>query len=635
MSITIPYPGGKGRLARTLVSFLPVRGRTYVEPFAGKGNIFWTAASQGLKYREWWVNDIATFRFFHAIRHAGHKLRVPTRSRTEYERQREASRSGDLTAILLEPYLSFSGGGYFAAGCKGGDGRSRKYGGVSAAGYESAIHQCYTIMHKTQPRVTSLDWRKMGLESLTEEDVVFLDPPYPNSNVRSYTDDSVNYDELVETLLTARFRWMMCGYLHPLLCRLGEPFWAKDVKLLCVRGEEEGRTECLWSNFKTRTKSHVLPPTFRNKLRNVADAASLSFGDLDAKVDERLQTVVNDLNGLLPYFLEMHRRLSAPGRRTDLRGGAPADLTWTAWVESKRKRLGHSLRTIQYLLRGKTEASQTRQALAQRRAELRYEPNLSISLNKIHCGDCIQLMDKLQVGSVGLIVTSPPYNLRNSTGNGMKAPSFGAMWETPKLLDGYDSHDDAMPYDEYVKWQRACLTSMMRVLREDGAIFYNHKWRVQDGLLQDRSDIVKGFPVRQIIIWQRAGGLNFNSGYFLPTYEVVYLICKPNFQLTPQANAWGDVWHIPQVTDNPHPAPFPVELARRCIESTTADIVLDPFVGSGTTAIAAEICERSWIGIDISKDYFKLANDRIKAARRLRQPSPVAADNLDEPVSIV
>src|SRR2546425_5716935 len=165
---TIPYPGGKARLARTIVSFLPKQGRTFVEPFAGKGNIFWTAASQGLKYRDWWLNDISTSQFFYAIKQSGHKLKVPTRSRTEYERQREAFVSGDPLAILLEPYLSFSGGGYFAAGCKGGDGRSKNYGGVSAAGYENAIRQCHEIMRKTQPRVTNLDWRKMGLESLTE-----------------------------------------------------------------------------------------------------------------------------------------------------------------------------------------------------------------------------------------------------------------------------------------------------------------------------------------------------------------------------------------------------------------------------------------------------------------------------------
>jgi site-specific DNA-methyltransferase (adenine-specific) len=192
-----------------------------------------------------------------------------------------------------------------------------------------------------------------------------------------------------------------------------------------------------------------------------------------------------------------------------------------------------------------------------------------------------------------------------------------------------------MPHDQYVKWQRECLSSMMRVLREDGAIFYNHKWRVQDGLLQDRSDILKAFPVRQIIIWHRNGGLNFNSGYFLPTYEVLYLICKPAFQLAPRANAWGDVWQIPQETDNPHPAPFPVELARRCIESTMSDTVLDPFMGSGTTAVAAEECGRSWIGIEISPEYCKMANERIRADRRLKPHRSLAAANLDEPLSIV
>ena len=237
-------------------------------------------------------------------------------------------------------------------------------------------------------------------------------------------------------------------------------------------------------------------------------------------------------------------------------------------------------------------------------------------LNKIHCGDCIQLMDKMPLGSVNLIVTSPPYNLRNSTGNGMK-DGRGGKWARAELIKGYASHSDDMPHEEYVKWQRDCLKAMMRVLSNDGAIFYNHKWRVQGGLLQDREDIVKDFPVRQIIIWQRSGGINFNPGYFLPTYEVIYLICKPDFKLAPKANALGDVWNIPQDSNNPHPAPFPVELAERCIQSTHARVILDPFLGSGTTAIASEAAGRDWIGIDISKDYCKLARERINAAKGL------------------
>ena len=188
----------------------------------------------------------------------------------------------------------------------------------------------------------------------------------------------------------------------------------------------------------------------------------------------------------------------------------------------------------------------------------------------------------------------------------------GGKWANAKLLDGYDTSKDDMPHDVYVAWQRESLKAMMRLLPENGAIFYNHKWRVQGGLLQDRQDIVEGFPVRQIIIWKRKGGINFNPGYFLPTYEVIYLICKPDFTLAPKANALGDIWDIRQDFNNPHPASFPVELAQRCIQSTTAKVVLDPFIGSGSTAVAAEVLKRDWIGIDISEEYCNMARERIR-----------------------
>ena len=229
----------------------------------------------------------------------------------------------------------------------------------------------------------------------------------------------------------------------------------------------------------------------------------------------------------------------------------------------------------------------------------------------IHHGDCIEIMNNMDAESIKVIVTSPPYNIKNSTGNGLK-DGRGGKWKNAALQAGYDNHEDAMEHVDYVKWQRDCLTAMMRVLRTDGAIFYNHKWRVQGGLLQDRHDIVDGFPVRQIIIWQRNGGINFNRGYFLPTYEVIYLIVKPDFKLAAKANAMGDVWKIPQEINNEHPAPFPIELATRCIESVDEGIVLDPFMGSGTTAVAAEQSKRQWIGIDISKKYCEMTKNRIK-----------------------
>lgn len=235
-------------------------------------------------------------------------------------------------------------------------------------------------------------------------------------------------------------------------------------------------------------------------------------------------------------------------------------------------------------------------------------------INKIVCGDTLKIMKQIPTGKIDLVVTSPPYNLKNSTGNGMK-DGRGGKWANAALQNGYTHHDDCMPHDEYVEWQRDCLVEMMRIIPEDGAIFYNHKWRVQDGLLQDRQDIVKDLPVRQIIIWRRKGGINFNAGYFLPTYEVIYLITKKKFKLAPKANALGDVWEFNQEMNNTHPAPFPVDLIQRIIGSTTAKIVLDPFMGSGTTAIAAKNLGRDFIGIDISPEYCEMAEKRLEKSQ--------------------
>lgn len=231
-------------------------------------------------------------------------------------------------------------------------------------------------------------------------------------------------------------------------------------------------------------------------------------------------------------------------------------------------------------------------------------------INKFICGNTVDVMAQIPDGSVELIVTSPPYNLKNSTGNGMK-DGRGGKWSNAALINGYSHYNDNMPHGEYVQWQRDCLAEMVRIIPEDGAIFYNHKWRVQAGLLQDRNDIVADFPVRQIIIWRRKGGINFNPGYFLPTYEVIYLIAKPKFRLAAKANARGDIWEFGQESKNVHPAPFPVALIERIISSTNAQLVLDPFMGSGTTALAAKNLGRDFIGIDISPEYCEMAEKRL------------------------
>jgi len=137
-------------------------------------------------------------------------------------------------------------------------------------------------------------------------------------------------------------------------------------------------------------------------------------------------------------------------------------------------------------------------------------------LNRILCADCLTTMKEMPGNSIDLVVTSPPYNLKNSTGNGMK----------PCTTSG--------------KWANAA---------------------------------------------------------------------KPDFKLVPKSNGVGDVWEFTQEMKNGHPAPFPVALIDRIIGSTNAQnaqIVLDPFMGSGTTAIVAMGLKRNYIGIELSPDYCRM-----------------------------
>ena len=243
-------------------------------------------------------------------------------------------------------------------------------------------------------------------------------------------------------------------------------------------------------------------------------------------------------------------------------------------------------------------------------------------LNAIHQGDCLELLAQLPSESVDLVFTSPPYNLRNSTGNGTRD------WA------GYDGHSDDMPHGAYVEWQRECLRQMLRVLKPDGAIFYNHAPRVQGGKHLGHQDILEGFPLRQVIIWHRSGGTNFNPGYFLPDYEVVYLIAKPGFRLRDGCGD-GSVWRIHQETCSwiPEIPTFPVDLPQRAISATSPQVILDPFMGSGSTAVAAVLEGRSYIGFEQSPRYCETARRRL-ASCALGANMPIA-DGAYEPPDII
>lgn len=96
------------------------------------------------------------------------------------------------------------------------------------------------------------------------------------------------------------------------------------------------------------------------------------------------------------------------------------------------------------------------------------------------------------------------------------------------------------------------------------------------------------------------------------------MICNKDFKLAKGANKWTDVWEIKQEMKNPHPAPFPEELIDRIISSTTGQIILDPFGGSGTTAVSSKKFGRNFILIEKSGFYCKMAKMRIEGKEEWR-----------------
>jgi hypothetical protein len=119
-------------------------------------------------------------------------------------------------------------------------------------------------------------------------------------------------------------------------------------------------------------------------------------------------------------------------------------------------------------------------------------------------------------------------------------------------------------------------------------------------------------PLRQIIIWARAGGVNFAPTHYVPTHEWIMIYAKDAWRLKSKAaSGVSDVWRIPQDSDNPHPAPFPIGLPARAIETTAPRLVLDPFAGSGTTLRAAKSAGVRSIGIEISEAYCEMAAKRL------------------------
>ena len=214
--------------------------------------------------------------------------------------------------------------------------------------------------------------------------------------------------------------------------------------------------------------------------------------------------------------------------------------------------------------------------------------------------------------SIDLIVTSPPYN------KGHYAQKNAAQSDVWGNLNGrkiaYDACDDDMEPEKYEQWQRDVLTECVRIVKPSGSIFYNHKDVIYKGLIVPPK-WVYDYKVKQQIIWDKGSSPMIDPRYFMPAHEWIYWIVKEPKQTffdKSKSIFKTNIWRINRAK-NPHPAPFPETLVGNIIKACSKpdDIVYDPFMGSGTTALMALKLNRRFIGSEISEQYVKMANDRI------------------------
>jgi DNA modification methylase len=277
---------------------------------------------------------------------------------------------------------------------------------------------------------------------------------------------------------------------------------------------------------------------------------------------------------------------------------------------------------------------------------------MSISLNKVYCGDCLEVMKDLPGNSIDLIITSPPYNVGKD----------------------YGTYHDEVSWDEYYTWLQKVITECYRVLVKGGTVAINVpttvKWQIDHEYADTWCDFDPKYKshrgnekligkarlemvafniqkmmhdidphLREPIIWVKgtetcAVSSNNKMGcdsdpHLRSVHEMILLGSKGQWfhrggtgrrgaEAMPYQDYTKDVWFIPSGRSKNHPATFPLEIPDRLIKlfvHAKDAVVLDPFCGIGTTLIAAKLNGCKYVGIDISEEYCVYAENKLETVK--------------------
>lgn len=229
---------------------------------------------------------------------------------------------------------------------------------------------------------------------------------------------------------------------------------------------------------------------------------------------------------------------------------------------------------------------------------------------------------------INLVVTSPPYNV------GIE----------------YDKHVDTMTYAQYLAWCKKWIAKMFLHMADDGRLCINIPFSVTPEHLNKvkgeddinypvAADYIQicqevGFKYYRTIIWQKMGSnktcwgswRSASAPFVIDPNECILVFYKNQWKRKEKGESTisgkdfmtyiKNLWSMNPQTNSNHPAAFPPELPMRCIKlfSYKDDVVCDPFMGSGTSGDVAVRLGRSFVGIEMSKDYFAMSKERIDCA---------------------
>ncbi len=241
--------------------------------------------------------------------------------------------------------------------------------------------------------------------------------------------------------------------------------------------------------------------------------------------------------------------------------------------------------------------------------------------------DDVLITEEIQNNSIDLIVTSPPYNVDVK----------------------YNTCDDNLSYEEYIEFSKRWLSRCYSWLKDDGRLCLNVPLDKNKGGQQsvgaDLTVVAKkiGFKYHSTIVWNEGNisrrtawgsWISATAPYVIAPVELIIVLYKKEWKKTSGSRIsditkeefieWTNgLWTFPGESKKKvgHPSPFPIELPKRCIKlfSFVDDLVLDPFMGSGTTLIAAYLTNRRAIGIEIDPSYCELAKKRLIKEGKISQ----------------